>query len=153
MISLENNELAAQLGLVAGTSSSAVDAIVQSVINSTDIVIDRFTKRLSGSVSLQFQPDHFANLFAIHQGHVSLPESGDLHWLKWLLEKGHSIIVVNYHFTPSSGGRSGGGVMSTGGAWRIPPEFAGTLDDNFITRAFSGREGDIESIFERVLNG
>jgi len=154
IISLLNNELAAELGLIQGTAHSTVEAIISSVQNSTDILIDKFSRDLSGSVSVRFQPNHFANLFALSQGHVSLPESGDMHWLKWLLEKGHAIIVVNYHFTPGSGkGRSRGGVMSTGGAWRVPPAFAGTLDNNFITRAFSGREGDIGDIFNRVLSG
>ena len=41
--------------------------------------------------------------------------------------------------------------MITGTAWRVPPQFAGTETDNFITRAFSGREKDIQVLFGQLL--
>jgi len=153
IISLKQNELAAQLGLPAGSANSVVDSIISSIQYATDVLVEKFNRKLQGGVTLRFQPEHFANLMALSGGHVVLPDDGDLHWLRWLLESGHKIIVVDYHFISSPGhGRSGGGVMTAGGAWRVPPEFAGTLDDNFVTRAFSGRYTEIEELFGRVLS-
>jgi hypothetical protein len=64
------------------------------------------------------------------------------------------MLVVNYHYTPEAGfGRSKLGTMDKGGAWRVPPEFAGTLEDNFVTRAFLGKEKDLNSLFSRILKG
>ena len=153
IIALKNNELAAQLGLPFGSAGSAVDAIVLAIRNSVDLEIKKFDKRLKGGVTLKFQPSNFANLLSLAQGHVKLPESGDLHWLKWLLESGNKTIVVNYHFVPGTKGRSRGGVMGSGGAWRVPPQYAGTLENNFVTRAFSGKEKDIEKLLNNILTG
>lgn len=151
IMSLKSNNLAAELGLPAGSVNATVEAIILSVQNSTDVLFERFNSKLKGGVSMRFQPSHFANLLGLSQGHVKLPESGDLHWLQWLLERGNDMIVVNYHFVPSGRGRSRGGVMGKGGAWRVPPQFAGTSEDNFITRAFEGREKEIEELFTRTI--
>ena len=43
--------------------------------------------------------------------------------------------------------------MGKGSSWRIPPQFAGTEDDNFITRAFSGKEKQLEKLFAEILEG
>ena len=58
-----------------------------------------------------------------------------LDWLNWLLTRGDDIIVGDYSFIQKPGiGRSGLGAMTAGGVFRIPPEYSGTQDDNFITR-------------------
>ena len=64
-------------------------------------------------------------------------------WLEWLLLAGDSIIIQDFHVLtalakgvasfPAS--RSGTALMVPRGAWRIPPEFAGTADDNWFVRA------------------
>ena len=30
--------------------------------------------------------------------------------------------------------------MKKGGSWRVPPEFSGTITDNFITRAINDKQ-------------
>lgn len=41
--------------------------------------------------------------------------------------------------------------MEKGGAWRVPPEFAGTIEDNFVTRAFKNKQDDLNALFGRIL--
>jgi len=49
------------------------------------------------------------------------------------------MIIVNYHYYPESGvGRSNKGFMKKTGTFRVPPQFSGTVDNNFITRALTG---------------
>lgn len=153
VLALRNNSLAAQLGLPRGTAGSVVERIVNSVVNATEFTVKRIDKKLNGGMTFNFQPDHFANLLGIQAGHVITEQNQDLHWLRWLLEEGNRTIVVGYEFIPNSGGRSGGGVMRTGRAWRIPPQYSGTQEDNFITRAFSGREKQLENLFANILGG
>jgi hypothetical protein len=43
--------------------------------------------------------------------------------------------------------------MRKGGAWRVAPEFAGSSEDNFITRAFEGKERDMDALFHKILIG
>ena len=70
-----------------------------------------------------------------------------LDWLNWLLTRGDDIIVGDYSFVERTGsGRSGLGDMVAGGMFRIPPEYSGTGDDNFITRTLRG-----ETITDKIL--
>ena len=61
------------------------------------------------------------------------------------------MIIMGYKYVPSSDGRSGGGSMEGGGSWRVPPQFSGTEDNNFITRALSGRNLDLESMMKELF--
>ena len=148
-----SGDLAGQFGLPDGTSLGVVNKIVTSIQQSTQVKMKKINKKLEGGLKLTCQPSSFANLLGIPDGHVKILD-GDLHWLRWLLESGNKILVVNYHYTPSVGfGRSKIGIMDKGGAWRVPPEFAGILDDNFVTRAFLGKEKDLNALFSRILKG
>ena len=86
------------------------------------------------------------------EGFVVTRKSVKLHWLAWLLQAGSSMIVSGYEYTPSFEGRSGGGVMTGGGVWRVPPEFSGTESDNFITRALNNRDKQLSQLLKGLFN-
>lgn len=143
--------LAAQFGLPSFAADSAADAIVNAIVASTIIDVNAVNSRnLEGGITIKVQPDNFANLLSLPQGFVKT-KSGQLHWLDWLLTRGSQMIVLGYKYVPSSDGRSGGGTMQGGGNWRVPPQFSGTVNDNFITRAFSGRNKDIELAMKELF--
>lgn len=154
--SLKSNNidsLAGQLGLYPGQGDNFTYAIILAIENSVNVQLQTFTESLIGGVYVNFQPSNFLNLLGLGVGTVYY-EGGRLPWLQWLLEKGDSIIVVNYQYNPQTGlGRSGLGNMITGGSFRIPPEFSGTIDDNFITRALVGtnQANQIANIFKKIL--
>jgi hypothetical protein len=153
MIALSNNTLAAELGLVFGSAASSIEAIATSVQGAINVKVTKVDNKLQGGLTLEFLPSDFASLLGLTQGHTRIKDGGDLHWLRWLLLEGYKMIVVNYHFEAKAGeGRSRGGVMTKGGSWRIPPEYAGTEDDNFITRAFSGKEKEITQVIKAALS-
>lgn len=127
--------LAGQFG-IPGDSNGIVSSIVDSIVGATSVKFVRYSVNLKGGLELQFQPTTFGNLLGMADGHV-VYSGGDLHWLDWLLLRGDNVIVTNYQYNPSNGlGRSGLGNMIGGGSFRVAPEFSGTKDDNFITRAF-----------------
>tara|TARA_B100001564_G_scaffold355716_1_gene368526 strand:+ start:1597 stop:2229 length:633 start_codon:yes stop_codon:yes gene_type:complete len=158
MLSLQTGipeSLAGQFGLVAGTEVFAAQDIAKAVGDSVFVQLKKFDNKLNGGLYINFQPNSFLNLLGLDSGHTIYPR-GDLHWLEWLLTKGDSIIVVNYSYNPKSGlGRSqlGNMIESTSGSFRVPPEFSGTVDNNFVTRALIGRsqEDQIQSIIYGVL--
>lgn len=78
----------------------------------------------------------------------------EIPWLKWLLEEGNNIIIGDYRvkYTQSGASRSGGAIMIQKGSFRIPPEFSGTIEDNFITRALEGIDDYIYSEIQKVMN-
>ena len=152
--SLAGGELAGAFGMQAQHSVSAISAITSSFAQSIYSEVKQFSNDLKGGgVSIYFQPDSFTNLLNLSQGHT-IYARGDLHWLQWLLERGDEIIVVGYEYEASTGrGRSGLGFMDKGGAFRVPPQFSGTKDNNFISRALIGKaqEQAISKILKDVL--
>ena len=82
---------------------------------------------------------------------VRTEKGADLHWLDWLLTLGDKTIVIGYEYKPGTGGRSGGGTMTKGTAFRVSPSYSGTIEDNFITRAFSNKEKEVSSILMGIF--
>ena len=144
--------LGSQFGIRQGNDDAAVDAIVTAVSESISTKIQQFDKGLRGRIEFNFQPRDFRNLLGLPEGFVLTNRGQSLHWLNWLLTQGNNTVVAGYSYVPIADGRSGGGVMEFGGSFRVPPVFSGTPDNNFVTRAFSGKEKDIQKIIEGMLS-
>ena len=143
--------LAAQVGIPAGREDSIVESIIMSIVNATRVNIRKFDIKLKGRLEINFQPADFVNLVSMQQGIVHTEKGDSLDWLSWLLKEGAKPIIIGYQYQAQAGGRSRGGIMEKGTSWRIPPQFAGTETDNFITRAFSDREKEIQDLFAKLL--
>lgn len=151
MTSLVGGYLRGAFGLIS--PDAALSNIVSSVKNSVYVDFKKYDDKLRGGITINVQPSDFSNLLNLPEGHVFYSK-GDLHWLRWLLEYGDTIIVVNYEYNPETGlGRSSLGNMIEGTGFRVPPEFSGTLTNNFITRSLTGPEEEkqIYNILKRVL--
>jgi hypothetical protein len=78
-----------------------------------------------------------------------------LPWLEWLLLYGNSVIVPNFQVVlgPNSNSRTGFAVMRNfgSGSWKVPSEFAGTMNDNWITRSIANASDKIYSMIEGAL--
>ena len=147
------NSLVGQFG-ISGDTNAVVDSIITSVKDATSVKFVKYSNNLKGGLELQFQPSTFSNLLGLSAGHT-VYKGGDLHWLDWLLLRGDNIIVTNFQYNPSSGfGRSNLGNMVGGGSFRVPPEFSGTKDNNFITRAFvnSTVESQLSDLLSRIFS-
>ncbi len=139
-------------GLSPGAGASAVSSIINSVANSVDIKFTKISsKDLSGSLEISFQKTDFSNILSLPQGHQVTEVGTDLHWLDWLLTKGDAVIIAGFFYDPTGDGRSGGGVMKVGGTFRVPPQYSGTTDNNFITRAFANKNAQISKILSSIL--
>ena len=144
--------LHAQFGLLPGQEVAAINAIINSLVDATSVVFTPFDQNLKGGLEIRFQPSSLQNIIDLPEGQV-ITEDTILYWLEWLLVRGSTTIIVGYFYKPSNKGRSGGGTMNLGGVWRVDPRFAGTLENNFITRAFSGRDKELTKILKDVFNG
>lgn len=143
--------LGAQFGLTSATSDMIADIIISAVAGSMVVKIQPIKKTLKGTLEINFQRDDFINLLSLQSGHVLTEKGTDLHWLDWLLIKGDTAIITGYTYIPGPLGRSGGGEMNIGGLWRVPPEFSGTITNNFITRSFKGTEKETAEILKGLL--
>lgn len=149
--------LNAVFGLYNGDALTAVSDIIQAIKQSTEIKISKINNKYQGDVEFSFQADDFANLLSLESGRVrTVPGpfddgGADLHWLEWLLTRGDSVIITGYTYKAGFDGRSGGGIMRRGVSFRVPPQYSGTINDNFITRALSNREQEIETVITRLF--
>lgn len=139
-------------GLRPGDASRAVNDIISAIKSSTTISISKINQKYRGDISFGFQSLDFNNLLGLSSGYITTEKGEDLHWLDWLLMRGDSVIIVGYEYEPTLGiGRSGGGIMIKPGVFRVPPQYSGNPQDNFITRAFSNREREIQPIMMRLF--
>jgi hypothetical protein len=144
--------LNAMIGISSAQGIDAVNEIVYQIANSITINIKNFDRKLKGGVDLVFSNVDFEELSSLSVGQV-VTMSGNLPWLHWLLMRGGSPIIIGFRYEASSKGRTGGGIMIPGGVFRIPLQYSGTADNNFITRALSGesQEEEITRIFQEIL--
>lgn len=155
LLSSSSDSLAGQFGLTSVGASAATEAIISALESAIEVKYIPFNNTLTkGGIEINFQPSNFTNLLGLSEGHT-VYFGGDLHWLSWLLTAGDLVIVANYQYNPQTGiGRSGLGNMIPGGAFRVPPQFSGTVNNNFITRALIGsqQESQIAAIFKDILS-
>ena len=76
----------------------------------------------------------------------------NLEWLDWLLIQGDKIIIKEYEIS-SGEGRAGRFVMkkTVTGKWGVPSTFAGTPNNNWITRAIQSASTIIDRTLEEAL--
>jgi len=152
MQALLSGPLRGELGLSSSAAKNAVDNISEAIGQAISFTnTSSKTKKGTGGLEVHFQPMSFLNVLSLSDGSYSYRKRATLwgqivsanvqiDWLNWLLLKGDSVIVSNFTFKPQVGkGRSGEGKMQKGGSWRISPSYAGTAQDNFITRALQSQ--------------
>lgn len=155
LLSTSPDSLAGLFGIPPNEVTPAVNNIISAIERSIEVKFIPYSNNLqNGGLEVNIQPSTFENLLLLPEGHVRYI-GGDLHWLNWLINAGDTIIVANYQYNPVSGfGRSGFGVMIPGGAFRVPPQFSGISDNNFITRALVGSSqmDQIGTIIKDILS-
>ena len=150
--SLLNGRLKYEFGLP--DADSRVASILSAIQDSLTIsyVQPRYnSSSINASFEINMIPSDFNDILNLPEAVFTTEKGTQLQWLKWLLLEGDSSIVFGYQFilgqNPFS--RTGGGIMrsDSAGVWRVPPEFAGTINNNWITRAITNTEADINNFF------
>lgn len=110
---------------------------------------------LSASFSVNMIPEDYSDILSSDYAIVIDSVSGiTIPWLEWLLLEGGKILVKNYtvKFGPNSRSRTGFAIMvSSNENWRVPPEFAGTKNNNWITRALEPIENTVIDLMIQEL--
>ena len=88
---------------------------------------------LKASINVSIIKSDFSDLLAL-SGTSYESKNGQVRWLEWLLTRGDSIIILNT--TIDYNLKSNSTKFTSGKGWRVPPEFAGTITSNWITRTF-----------------
>ena len=110
---------------------------------------------VSSSVTIAMIKSDFSDVLGTDYASVVDRKRGYiLPWLSWLLLEG-SVTIVNGHqviFGSNPRSRTGLAVMRKGGnGWKVPKRFAGTSNDNWITRAIASSEKDIYNFIQKAM--
>lgn len=151
--SLMAGTLKAEFG-IRDTSSivSIIDALINTLeLKKKDIKVTN-NGLVGGFILTMLKTEDINSIVSLDVASVQDQDGYVLPWLNWLLYKGNEIIVKNYEVTygafPYS--RSGMAIMKPSDeSWRVPPEFSGTEDNNWVTRAVNSVE---DNIYKAIQN-
>lgn len=137
-------------------STSDVDHIIDAIVGTSSFSIRNpkmSNNGVSGGFELTVLPSETLQQIAKSIGHTT--EKGVmLPWLSWLLYEGVSPIVRGYDvkITGNIYSRTGGALMvKSTKNWRVPGEFAGTVTNNWVTRAIDTIETDITRSIQSTI--
>ena len=165
MQSLNGGVLQWDIGLTSGQAAAVVSGWTNAVANSVIVEfkpIKTRSKTATGGIIIEIQPSDYSNrlrtdlrsIWGDNMEDVSFETTVDAILLSW----GDRILVADYDIEYGSFGRSGGARMKKkeGAGWgigqglsRVPPEHAGTIENNFITRALGSAQ--IQSQIEKII--
>lgn len=155
--SLLNGELLWELGIpgVEARLKEVLGAVASSV-EVAAVPVQVAGDRLEGGMVARMLRSDFRDLLGLAAaGYVSGPSGSEINWLDWLVTQGDRVVVYGYDVkfdlsaSERARSRTGGALMRAGQGWRVDPRFSGTLEDNFLTRAFNVPEA--ESLIARVF--
>lgn len=174
--SLLYGDLTHELGFPQGEAPRMVDAILDKVADSI-IVIPRLpksgkektiimsfkivTKSLPGITDL---PEAEVDTGKTVSNDISndfgsfgaAPLSRKLPWVDWLLFRGNNYLIFNYEYVdvvdPDS--RSGKGLMirNENENWKVPSEYSGTRNSNWITRTLEDNIDFVKAEYLKIIN-
>lgn len=159
MDSIINGRLREELGIA--DARPIVDQIISMLQQNIEFSIDPVNvvggRFVSGGCTIKILRSDFADVLSIPDATYLTQKRITIPWLNWLLFAGDSPVIYGWRIKldPNNPLASRTGaimVKSPGSTWGVPSEFAGTMDDNFLTRAFADVTADIEGIVLSELN-
>lgn len=154
---LVSGVLAGHFGLPAGSRRGMVDSILQKVANNIEVTYKPIAvrgKKFVNGMYFGILIRDFSDILSMAESLVTIEDGSQLPWLNWLLISGNKILVSEHDVKFMSGkGRSGFAVMvsNKAGVWRVPPEYSGTITNNWLTRAFNENPDRFLDIIKNIL--
>lgn len=154
--SLMSGSLKFELGI---PDSNSVNRVIELMVNTLEIdkvPINISNFGLSGGYKLtMIKSDDINGIIKDESAMVNDDARGySLPWLEWLLFQANKPIVKNFEVKigPNQSSRTGMAIMiDSNKNWRVPPEFAGTVTNNWTTRAIENTEKEILKIMQTSI--
>lgn len=147
---LTSGELAGHFGFPKGSEVSRVEQIITKISENVDVIYEPLTAN-SGGITIMVNPDIYTELMRMPAAVVVTAKGEALNWIEWLLLRGTQLIITDARIKFGNYGRSGQAIMRPGGTWSVPAQYAGTVNDNWITRVFEDSDAFIYTAFETII--
>jgi|LakMenEpi03Aug12_release.lakeMendotaPanAssembly.Ray.scaffolds.fasta_scaffold678460_1 hypothetical protein len=135
-------------------AGQVAEQIVELVVSSIELRKLPARSNDLGGIGLTVLKDGIQQILSLPMGSYQ-SKGGKVDWLDWLLTAGTSEVIsgyrVMYGFFDTS--RTGQAIMvkSKTKGFSIDPDYAGTENDNWITRSLKRVEGNISNLFQKVI--
>jgi len=153
--SLISGQLKAELGI---PDSSYIDNIIIALVNTLQFTKNSLIVKNSGLAGgFKLTMIKSEDLGGVINNTLASIDSfgGKVPWLEWLTLKGNEILVKDYkvQFGSSPYSRSGMAIMiqASGSSWRVPAQFTGTQNNNWITRAIERIENNVYDLIIKSI--
>jgi hypothetical protein len=154
--SLLSGQLKDELGIPNPTTS--VNAIVDVWAENVQIITTPVSvagSKIKGGISIGMIKQDYADVLGMDEATITDSKTGSVvPWLYWLLLGGGGILVKNYAIKigPSERSRTGNAIMIKSlKNWRMPAQFVGVADNNWVYRAISELDSQIEMMLQSEL--
>jgi hypothetical protein len=152
--SLKSGELRGAFGLA---NTLDVDVILSELENMS-VEIKKpvaSSKGIDARISISMVRNGFADLLSSPAASFVSENGYQVNWLEWLLLRGNDSVVIGYRYSPKASlrSRTGEGIMVKGNSsvFRVPPSYAGTISNNWITRGIDQSLPEIESYMNKMV--
>ena len=153
--SLLSGRLRAEFGL---SDTNMVDNIIDKLVSTIDVSRSTVSYNKIGLVGgftiTMMKSDDMNGVIFTDIASVISNKGQHLPWLQWLLLEGNNAIVKNFDVKMGSYSQSRSGMaimVSSRDNWRVPPEFVGTISNNWTTRAIDRIEDKIYTLIENII--
>ena len=153
--SLLSGRLKAEFGL---SDTNMVDNIIDKLVSTIDVSRPTVSYNKIGLVGgftiTMMKSDDMNGLIFTDIASVISNNGQHLPWLQWLLLEGNNAIVKNFDVKMGSYSQSRSGMaimVSSRDNWRVPPEFVGTISNNWTTRAIDRIEDKIYTLIQDII--
>ena len=152
--SLKSGTLRNQLGI---PNTAAIDSVISALDDIQVKIIKPSVKGdgVEAKIVINMIKDNYLEILS-DSGASYITEKGtQIEWLRWLLLEGNNSVIIGYRYMPIThpNSRTGKGIMTQfkSGIFRVPPEFAGTFGNNWITRGLDAALPQVESYFNNMV--
>jgi hypothetical protein len=157
-----SSDLSGEFGIPSGEERDRMADIINQVVEDIDLIIVPLQRRaatVSGNFNIGIGKDSWENVINLPAAKILTEKGAVLEWMRWVLTEGDKIIINDFEVEFKAGaGRSGLAHMmeNSGQYWKVPTNFSGTIEDNWITREvnknFFVYRRIIEKLFKRRLS-
>lgn len=154
--SLLSGQLKDELGIPNPTTR--VNAIVDTWSNNVEVVTKPVAvagSQIKGGLSIGMIKEDYGDVLGMDEASIEDRQTGSvIPWLYWLLLGGGGILVKDYAIKigPSKRSRTGNAIMvKSVKNWRMPSQFVGVADNNWVYRAISQLDSKIETMMQSEL--
>ena len=152
--SLKSGTLRNQLGI---PNTAAVDSVISALDDIQVKIIKPSVKGdgVEAKIVINMIKENYSEILSDNGASYTTEKGTQIEWLRWLLLEGNNSVIIGYRYMPiaNPNSRTGKGIMAKfkSGIFRVPPEFAGTSGNNWITRGLDAALPQVESYFNKMV--